>query len=465
MQSFLGAGRSFPKEGSLLQTKIPKNIVIQQLSEETVCQEVLKAENVFREKFAEGTRDIMRRIWRRYQSYVGRLRDYVHYLEEEIYLAAFAVHLNETEGLKGQTVAQYLCHLGNEYALRGSPLPLKKIEALKGAMHRRASPAIRACPMDLAGLKSFLAGPGLCDEEKTFLIIYWLSGQRPGDLINQKVCDIAMMENNHELQLSIWMYQMCKNTTTTERLSPRCVRMYVPAFWSDLVVNQIWRRREANEQQLFPGVKLHQIDQRLRKIPVVTRHPLLKEKHTLYSIRRGALQHLAAAGEDAVAIQQLTRHVSEASLRAYLGSFLDPRAIAGLEVSRKLGQYVAVPFEHPTTQTREICHNQATTSRREEKPDLDEPRTTLSAEKRGFTPAEETLLPLETIVETGSIQIQQESTPESLRKEVRPTNGPSSILSVDQTMGVVTQSNCSTPKDRWGIEWFFLVKGRLICIT
>ena len=316
------------------------------------------------------------------------------------------------------------CCLGNEYALRGSPLPLKKTEALKGAMHRRASPAIRACPMDLAGLKSFLAGPGLCDEEKTFLIIYWLSGQRPGDLINQKVCDIAMMENNHELQLSIWMYQMCKNTTTTERLSPRCVRMYVPAFWSDLVVKQIWRRREANEQQLFPGVKLHQIDQRLRKIPVVTRHPLLKEKHTLYSIRRGALQHLAAAGEDAVAIQQLTRHVSEASLRAYLGSFLDPRAIAGLEVSQKLGQYVAVPFEHPTTQTREIGHNQATTSRIEEKPDLDEPRTTLSAEKRGFTPAEETLLPLETIVETGSIQIQQESTPESLRKEVRPTNGP-----------------------------------------
>ena len=155
--------------------------------------------------------------------------------------------------------------------------------------------------------------------------------------MRQKVKDVAMSTINNELQVNLWMYQHCKNTNTQERLSPRCVRMFVPGFWRKLIENHVWNSRQNASENLFP-IDLRRIDQQIRQIPVDNYHPLLKEHHTLYSIRRGSLQHLAASGISAREIQHLTRHVSESSLRAYLGSFLDPHAVAGLETTRMLGR-------------------------------------------------------------------------------------------------------------------------------
>ena len=333
------------------QNAMNKNITYKNTKQITMPEQLAsllmeKAETVFREKFSDLTQGMMRRLWWRYQNFITSLREYGHLEEEEIYLAAFCVHLNEAECVKGQTIAQYLCHLQNEYKLRGIQLNFAKVETLKTAMAKRATPSIRANPMTLSEVRTLLQLPQLTDHEKAFVAIYWTSGQRPDDLIAQKVEETSLILQGEELQIAMWMTQHTKNVTDQERSSPRCVRILIPKEWRNLVETVLWNARARNELFLFHSVELPRLDQVLRRLPVRIRHPLLKENHTLYSIRCGALQHLAAQGVNTGDIASLTRHASEGSLRAYIGSYLDPMSVRGLEISKKLGTNATVPPEY-----------------------------------------------------------------------------------------------------------------------
>ena len=73
---------------------------------------------------------------------------------------------------------------------------------------------------------------------------------------------------------------------------------------------------------------------------------------SIFHSQGSALQHMAALEVSAQDIQCLTRHVSENSLRAYLGSYMDPKAVKGLEVSRLLGQPAPLYSEFPVEESR-----------------------------------------------------------------------------------------------------------------
>ena len=104
-------------------------------------------------------------------SFVEGVHTLGYVLDEERMLAAFALHLYDQEKVKGQTVVQYLCHLVNEYSFSGVKLDIARIDALKAAMMRRATPAIKANPMTHEQVIQFLDQPQLTEIKKTFVMV------------------------------------------------------------------------------------------------------------------------------------------------------------------------------------------------------------------------------------------------------------------------------------------------------
>lgn len=256
-------------------------------------------------------------------------------------LAIFALHLHEEEGVSGQTVEQYLCNLHNELRIQGYVMDEFRLGLLKKAMRRRSTETRRANPMTLSILETICQNSRLSLEERVFLQLIWLSLQRPGDLKNQLRKDSYLYSREADTMLAIWMRQGTKNTTREEHGTPRVIRMVIPKHWVAGFRALFAQKTEG----LFAKIRMLTMYDELKKIEPPLKHDKLRDKFTLYSVRRGAMQHLAAHHVSLADIRALSRHAQDASLRAYIGGLLDPQAIRGEEVSRNLSVPIHVPPE------------------------------------------------------------------------------------------------------------------------
>lgn len=287
-----------------------------------------------REGFAPGTADAMKRLGRRFESFRQQLPP----LELEEAIAVFALHLNEEEGVSGQTVEQYLCLLQRELEVGGTEVSELSWKRIKRVMRKRATETVRANPLTLEEIERLIRSRRLSMAESGFIACVWLSGQRPGDLIRQSRSDCFLLRREGALEAALWMRGGTKNQSLEEQGTPRVARFRIPRRWEPFVEATFRSSR-------FMSVNLSQIRKELSELPIRTQHPKLRERYTLYSIRRGALQHLAAAGLSLEEIRSLTRHRQVGALAAYIGGYLNPQSIEGARVSQALWEKVSVPEE------------------------------------------------------------------------------------------------------------------------
>jgi hypothetical protein len=306
-----------------------------------------RSEAILREGYAPGTIDAMRRHYGRYASFrSGIHRALGPEVVEDRILSMFVVHLLEEEGVSGQTVEQYLCILEHELELRNFKISSGTWRYLKKAAARKSRRVVRCPPMTLQKLREALKAPGLCISERIFLILMWMTILRPSCLKNQRVEDVATLtERTETLRLALWITQGEKQTSMFERGTPRCVRIMVDGAWGRDIRNYVASARRAQQHKLFPDVNQTRLNDILKGIKTDQQGQGLKDHYTLYSLRRGAIQHLAASKLSTAEIASLTGHRRQQALEAYIGSFLRPQAIQGELSSQYLLREVHVPAE------------------------------------------------------------------------------------------------------------------------
>jgi hypothetical protein len=154
------------------------------LTEEDLETAMIRGNQILRERYAPATIDAMRRIHRRYLSFceAAQVLGYEG-LNEMDYVLSFIAHL-QSEGLPGQTLEPYLCLLQDELGLQGIRLDPVVIKQARASLRKTRIPACRANPLLLGQVKELiLTSPEVTTEERAFLVVYWLAGQRPGDLL------------------------------------------------------------------------------------------------------------------------------------------------------------------------------------------------------------------------------------------------------------------------------------------
>jgi integrase len=246
------------------------------------------------------------------------------------------------------TVSNYLWHLakGVEY-FRGERWDnnLIYIQIQRG-LRSQYQPTTKAVPLRLRATLNLVRQGRLSLPARALVAALWLSAQRPGNLL-------ALTRENivdDGTDLSVWFTTKRKGKNLVERLLPP-VQIWTAGPLTDVVREHfsINRRRHL----IFEESDHRELRAHLREIIVTEERPPVsavkwRAYYTPYSIKRGALQHLAAWGKDLAAISCLSLHHRLDTLAIYIGSFLNAKTTETRELTRMLMlEPPVVPCEFP----------------------------------------------------------------------------------------------------------------------
>eukprot|EP00759_Apiculatamorpha_spiralis_P057863 PhF_6_TR8799/c0_g1_i2/m.13975 len=196
-------------------------------------------------------------------------------------------------------------------------------QLLSGLLAQK-TPTTKAIPMRLEDLKDIINKRALPPSVLALMAALWLSAQRPTNLLLVQRQDIQLVDGD----MHVWFGRGMKNRSEVEKLMPP-IQIWVKSELTDQVRLHYQTRVTG---PLFHEKDVNTLRDYLRLIPVAEHTHKIefikwRSHYTPYSIKRGALQHLAAWGNTPAAISCLSFHKSMSTLAIYIGSFLSERTL------------------------------------------------------------------------------------------------------------------------------------------
>ena len=291
------------------------------------------------------TRAEMNRLWKQYASFRQAAADMAfesEIAEEADVLSAYAAFRINVLGNKAQTLQSDVCLIIDVLRVKGIPFSEYAAKLLVRGLGKKRVPAIRANPLRLRQVETILQDTSLPLTVRGAAALIWLSGQRPFHLQEFRIELMSFVGQ----ELWIWITDS-KFFEDIDRSTLRCKRLVLGSF--EPVIRDLYRYQLLRgERTLIQRADLSILERYLRRLKVRIHHPLLRAGYTLYSLRRGSIQHLAASGVLPDQISSLTDHRSLRALAGYIGAYLDPKSIESARVSQALTVPVYVPEEFPT---------------------------------------------------------------------------------------------------------------------
>jgi hypothetical protein len=177
-------------------------------------------------------------------------------------------------------------------------------------------------------------------QARALAAMIWLTMKRPEHL-RFPVGNVSFKSSQ---EIVIWLPDD-KNMAQEEDW--RCKTIVMGPF-RDILVESWWeRRRDGKDAEWFTKTGIGRLMKLLAEIPVKESHRLLRTKYTLFSLRRGAIQHCRAQGLVPEEIVVMSDHRSLGSLALYIGAFLSVECEKSAIISRALTQPAEVPSEYP----------------------------------------------------------------------------------------------------------------------
>jgi hypothetical protein len=311
------------------------------LNEEEVEEALAQGQVLRRERYKESSREEMRRVYERYESFRNVVRTYRPESAEIDVLAAWSAHNLFARGVKGQTVQPEVCLIIDELRLQGTLLPKAVTADLVKGVGRRRVPPVRANPMRFEQVVLFTGRREVELHVRALAAMIWLTIKRPEHL-KFPVGNVMFKSEN---EFVIWLPDD-KNMESNEDW--RCKTIVCGPF-RQVLTDSWWARRAHGKDALwFTDQTVGRLMDALGRLDVLEAHPLLRTKYTLFSLRRGAIQHCRSKGLIPEEIAVMSDHHSLSALALYIGAFLSVECERSADVSRALADYVAVPSEFPS---------------------------------------------------------------------------------------------------------------------
>eukprot|EP00759_Apiculatamorpha_spiralis_P057862 PhF_6_TR8799/c0_g1_i1/m.13971 len=170
-------------------------------------------------------------------------------------------------------------------------------QLLSGLLAQK-TPTTKAIPMRLEDLKDIINKRALPPSVLAQMAALWLSAQRPTNLL---------LVEKLMPPIQIWV----KSELTDQ----------VQLHYQTGVTGPLFHEKDVNTLRDY--LRLIPVAEHTHKIEFIK----WRSHYTPYSIKRGALQHLAAWGNTPAAISCLSFHKSMSTLAIYIGSFLSERTL------------------------------------------------------------------------------------------------------------------------------------------
>lgn len=293
-------------------------------------------------RYKDSTLHEMRRLWKQYESYRSTILACRAGTEEADIVAAWAYEKMSHRHNLPQTVQSDVCLIIDELRLRGVPYSTLAVNDLVKGLGRKRVPAVKANPMRFRQVVQIIRDERLDIFQRAYAALIWLSGQRPFHIMMFPMENMAIMDDGILLvyvnDSKFWGEQSTRDL--------RCKQLVLGPFENVLRRAYNEALREGRQTLLLPADR-RELENYVRRMPVQTTHRLLRQTYTLYSLRRGAVQHLAASGCLPHEIATLTDHRSLGALAGYIGAYLAPESLASKTVSTYLTKFCEVPFEYP----------------------------------------------------------------------------------------------------------------------
>jgi integrase len=252
------------------------------------------------------------------------------------------------EPLKANTVSNYMWHLakGLEY-FRGTKLEENlHYQQLQRGLRSQFTPTTKAIPLRWQAVRRIATESRLTLPARALTSALWLSAQRPGNVLDVKRRDVY----DDGKEIHVWYTTKRKGSTLIDRLLPP-KHIWSPSPLLDVIRHYL--QVYTNRENLFMESDYRELRAYLKELTVVETAPPVnivkwRATYTPYSIKRGALQHLAAWGNDFEKISCLSLHRRLDTLAIYIGSFLNPKALETRELTKMLTlEPVVTPREFP----------------------------------------------------------------------------------------------------------------------
>jgi hypothetical protein len=226
--------------------------------------------------------------------------------------------------------------------LEGREIGGMLFDDIQAANRRQFVPTTKAYPLRYEELVELTQNYQLDLEVRAFAAFLWLSTQRGGNVLDVAPEDLMMDPERPGVATMCYLTRR-KGQTLVERLMPVVQEWELGPFENLL---QRWRGialRNARKT-LFSPSAITRLTTVLGERPLPRRVQGLRARYTLYSIKRGALQHLAAQGAELERIAALSLHNNLSILAVYIGSFLNPRVTEARNMTRMLTRPSTVPI-------------------------------------------------------------------------------------------------------------------------
>lgn len=274
--------------------------------------------------------------------------------DENTFLSAFVGYLLEGQGTGNpvlpSSVANYLWHLGKAEAyFNGRELEnTPHFRQLLSGLLAQKTPTTKALPLRFEQVTQIIRNKPIPLGPLALMVALWLSAQRPTNLLLLRVKDTQVDKGN----MYVWLGRGMKNQTAVEKLMTP-VHIWVTSDLTGIIISHL--QTKAKSETLFTNADLRVLRNYLRTLdPSPMLHDIefvrTKGHYTPYSVKRGALQHLAAWGNDPAAIVCLSRHKRMSTLAIYIGSFMSKET----EMTRGLTRMLTLP--PPVTPRETLTH-------------------------------------------------------------------------------------------------------------
>jgi hypothetical protein len=289
--------------------------------------------------YKESSQYEIKRYWKMYVSFremvseAGKLND----VPEEEVVAAWAVSQLE-RGLRGQTVQVGTVLVFDALRLNGVRVDEERRGRIVKALGRHRVPPIKANPLRWEQLVAYV-GSGENLACRALAAVIWLTMKRPAHLVIP-VSNVFEIKEGPERLLVIYLPDD-KNMMMMEDWRVKKIALGV---FEKVVLDHLTQRKVRGGDNLwFTSEDTDRLYRSLTKLRVTQEHPYLRRHYTLFSLRRGSIQHAAHAGKVPTEIATLSDHRSLASLALYIGAFLDPKVQSGFEVSQATSRPTPTP--------------------------------------------------------------------------------------------------------------------------
>eukprot|EP00759_Apiculatamorpha_spiralis_P005413 PhF_6_TR13256/c0_g1_i1/m.21017 len=243
-----------------------------------------------------------------------------------------------------ETVANYLWHWKQGLAYyRGMEVNLMLYDKLIRGLRSKFRPTTKAIPLKLAEVRYLVEQSPLGCQGRAMVAALWLSTQRCTNLMSLRRESFLFDGEN----LTVILSERRKGRTIQELKDPNVQIWTGP--WVHIIMKWITLRKKQPMEYVFDRYAQREVSDILKKMPTSQKpfqHSAYRWRNvfTMYSIKRGALQHLAAHGLDLAQIACLSLHHRLDVLAIYVGSFLTQRTLA----TKELTHLLLVEPTHPT---------------------------------------------------------------------------------------------------------------------